>query len=142
VEGIARKTRAIDTALALHAESKASILALATLGGREQAAICGAVLAARAAGIPVILDGFICTAAILPLHAADPALLDHCLVAHASAEPGHAGMVEALGKAPILDLGMRLGEGSGAALALGVLKAALACHNGMATFADAGVSGG
>ncbi|KNG94010.1 nicotinate-nucleotide--dimethylbenzimidazole phosphoribosyltransferase [Pseudaestuariivita atlantica] len=141
-DGIARKTRAIDAALDRHAAKLGTAQALAALGGREQAAICGAVLAARAARIPVLLDGFICTAAVAPLHSADPRLLDHCLVAHASAEPGHAALVIGLGKAPLLDLGMRLGEGSGAALALGVVKAALACHNGMATFAEAGVSGG
>lgn len=114
---------------------------LAALGGREQAAICGAVLAARLARIPVLLDGFICSAAVAPLAAANPALLDHCLVGHLSGEPGHRALSAALGKRPILDLGMSLGEGTGAALALGVLRGALACHNGMATFAEAGVSG-
>ncbi|MCC5967951.1 MAG: nicotinate-nucleotide--dimethylbenzimidazole phosphoribosyltransferase, partial [Natronohydrobacter sp.] len=114
---------------------------LAALGGREQAAICGAVLAARAHRIPVILDGFICTAAAACLHAADARLLAHCLVGHASAEPGHRRLLAALGQKPVLDFDMRLGEGSGAALALGILRAALACHNGMATFAEAGVSG-
>ena len=116
--------------------------ALATLGGREQAAICGAVLAARAARIPVLLDGYICTAAVAPLFAAEPSLLDHCLIGHASAEPGHAKLVQAMGKTPVLDFEMRLGEGTGAALALGIVRSALACHNGMATFAEAGVSGG
>ncbi|MCT4373609.1 nicotinate-nucleotide--dimethylbenzimidazole phosphoribosyltransferase, partial [Yangia mangrovi] len=115
---------------------------LAALGGREQAAICGAVLEARARGIPVILDGFICTAATAPLYVADPRLLDHCLVGHVSREPGHARLLDAIGKAPVLALDMALGEGSGAALALGVLRAALECHNGMATFAQAGVAGG
>lgn len=113
--------------------------AIANVGGRELAAIVGAVLAARAARIPVILDGFICTAAVLPLWAHDPDLLSHCLVAHRSAEPGHARMLEAIGQRPILDLGMALGEGSGAAVALGVLRAAVACHGGMATFAEAGL---
>jgi len=127
--------------VALHARAT-GLQILAALGGREQAAICGAVIAARRARIPVLLDGFICTAAVAPLHAARPGLLDHCLIGHASAEPGHRGMTEAMGKRPILDLGMALGEGSGAALALGVLRGALACHNGMATFAEAGVSDG
>ena len=112
---------------------------LAALGGREQAAICGAVLAARLARIPVILDGYICTAAVMPLHGANPGLLDHCLVAHKSAEPGHARLCALLKKDPILDLGMALGEGTGAALALNVLRGAVACHNGMATFADIGM---
>ena len=114
---------------------------LAALGGREQAAICGAVLAAREARVPVILDGFICTAAVAPLFAADPRLLDHCLVGHVSREPGHGKLLSAMGKIAILDLDMRLGEGTGAALALGIVRAALACHDGMATFADAGISG-
>ena len=113
---------------------------LAALGGREQAAICGAVLAARAARVPLILDGYICTAAVAPLHAAAPALLDHCLVGHLSREPGHRRLVAALGKRPVLEMDMALGEGSGAALALGVLRAALACHDGMATFAEAQVA--
>ena len=138
---IAHKAEVVARAVALHARAT-GLQILAALGGREQAAICGAVIAARLARIPVLLDGFICTAAVAPLHAARPGLLDHCLIGHASAEPGHRGMTEAMGKRPILDLGMALGEGSGAALALGVLRGALACHNGMATFAEAGVSDG
>ncbi|WP_375261700.1 nicotinate-nucleotide--dimethylbenzimidazole phosphoribosyltransferase [Palleronia sp.] len=112
---------------------------LAALGGREQAAIAGAVLAARARRIPVMLDGFICTAAALPLWSHEAELFAHCLVAHRSAEPGHARMLETIGKRPILDLGMALGEGSGAAIALSVLRNALAAHDGMATFAEAGI---
>jgi len=140
-DGMALKTDVIAEGLALHG-SEDKVTALATLGGREQAAICGAVLAARAAGIPVLLDGYICTAAVAPLAAADTSLLDHCLVGHASAEPGHARLVAAMGKTPVLDFAMRLGEGTGAALALGIVKSALACHNGMATFAEAGVADG
>lgn len=112
---------------------------LAALGGREQAALCGAVIAARLARIPVLLDGYICTAAVAPLHGAKPSFLDHCLVAHRSAEPGHARLCAAMGKDPVLDLGMALGEGTGAALALCLLRGALACHDGMATFAEAGI---
>ena len=139
--GIARKVDAIERGLKRHAGTKGNAGAiLAALGGREQAAICGAVLAARAARIPVILDGFICTAAAAVLFAADPRLLDHCLVGHASTEPGHRKLLAAIGKRPVLEFDMRLGEGSGAALALGILRAALACHNGMATFGEAGVS--
>ncbi len=137
--GIARKIAAIETGLRRHA-GQSAMHTLAALGGREQAAICGAVLAARAQRIPVILDGFICTAAAACLHAADPRLLAHCLVGHASTEPGHRRLLAALGQKPVLEFDMRLGEGSGAALALGILRAALACHNGMATFAEAGVS--
>ena len=137
--GIARKIAAIEKGLARHG-GLSPIATLAAFGGREQAAICGAVIAARMARIPVILDGFICTAAAAVLYAADPRLLDHCLVGHASAEPGHRRLLKAIGKDPVLDFDMRLGEGSGAALALGILRAALACHNGMATFGEAGVA--
>lgn len=137
--GIARKIAAIEAGLARHA-TLAPLATLSAFGGREQAAICGAVLAARAARIPVILDGFICTAAAAVLFAADPRVLDHCLVGHASAEPGHRRLLEVLGQRPVLEFDMRLGEGTGAALALGIVRAALACHNGMATFAEAGVA--
>ena len=87
------------------------------------------------------LATYACHAAAAVLHAVQPGLLDHCVVAHRSAEPGHARLLEAIGKDPLLDLGMRLGEASGAALSLSLLKAACACHDGMATFAEAGVSG-
>lgn len=139
-EGLRRKVDAITRGIARH-RGGSPLETLAALGGREQAAICGAVLAARAARVPVILDGFICTAAVAPLFAADPRLLDHCLVGHVSLEPGHRKLLATMGKAAILDFDMRLGEGSGAALALGIVRSALACHNGMATFADAGISG-
>ncbi len=140
-DGVMRKVSAVDRGVSLHS-SATGLGILAALGGREQAAICGAVLAARAARIPVLLDGFICTAATAPLYAVDPCLLDHCLVGHQSVEPGHRRLLEAMNKRPVLDFDMRLGEGSGAALALGILRSALECHNGMATFAEAGVSGG
>ncbi|OCX65975.1 nicotinate-nucleotide--dimethylbenzimidazole phosphoribosyltransferase [Thioclava sp. SK-1] len=138
-EGLARKITAIETGIAHHGPMD-PMTTLATLGGREQAAICGAVLMARAHRIPVILDGFICTAAAAVLYAVDPRLLAHCMVGHASAEPGHQRLLAAINKRAILDFDMRLGEGSGAALALGILRSALACHNGMATFGEAGVS--
>ncbi len=114
---------------------------LRRLGGHELAAIAGAVLAARMARIPVLLDGFACTAAAAVLHALEPHAIDHCVVAHVSAEPGHRRLLEHIGKPPLLDLGMHLGEASGATLAVAVLKAAVACHTGMATFGEAGVSG-
>ncbi len=138
-EGLARKINAIERGLALHGGQPA-LETLARLGGREQAALCGAILAARMAHIPVILDGFICTAAAAVLYAADPKLLDHCLVGHASAEPGHRRLLAAIHQRAVLEFDMRLGEGSGAALALGILRSALECHNGMATFGEAGVS--
>ncbi|CAM4228486.1 nicotinate-nucleotide--dimethylbenzimidazole phosphoribosyltransferase [Palleronia rufa] len=139
-EGVARKVAAVSEGVARHG-GLSPLGLLAALGGREQAAIAGAVIEARRHRIPVLLDGFICTASVLPLWRAAPEHLDHCLAAHRSAEPGHARMLETIGKRPILDLGMALGEGSGAALALAVLRAALACHDGMATFAEAGIGG-
>lgn len=114
---------------------------LRCVGGHELAAIAGAVMAARLAQVPVVLDGYAATAAAAIVHAARPGALDHCIVAHRSAEPGHGRLLERIGKRPVLDLDMRLGEASGAALAVGVLRAAVACHTGMATFAEAGVSG-
>lgn len=141
---LAHKIAVIDEALAHH---KAAIAArdplalLAAVGGEELAAIAGAVLAARMGRIPVLLDGYVCTAAAAVLFATDRHALDHCLVAHRSAEPGHQRLLEAIGQRPLFDLGMRLGEASGAAVAVPILKAAVACHNGMATFASAGVSG-
>ena len=114
---------------------------LRCVGGLELAAITGAVMAARLARAPVILDGYACTAAAAVLWALDKSALDHCVVAHVSVEPGHRRLLDHIGKAPLFDLGMRLGEASGAALAIPVLKAACACHGGMATFAEAGVSG-
>lgn len=137
--GLARKIAAIEKGLVLHGGQPA-LETLARLGGREQAAICGAVLAARMERIPVILDGFICTAAAAVLYAANPDLLDHCLVGHVSAEPGHRRLLDAINQRAILEFDMRLGEGSGAALALGILRSAIECHNGMATFGEAGVS--
>ncbi|MEL7205688.1 MAG: nicotinate-nucleotide--dimethylbenzimidazole phosphoribosyltransferase, partial [Pseudomonadota bacterium] len=115
---------------------------LLCLGGREIAAMAGAILHARIAKIPMILDGIICCAAAACLRAMNVGALDHAVAGHLSAEGSHGKLLEILGKDPILDLDMRLGEGSGAGVALGVLKAAMACHSGMATFAEAGVSDG
>ncbi|WP_136645887.1 nicotinate-nucleotide--dimethylbenzimidazole phosphoribosyltransferase [Tabrizicola sp. YIM 78059] len=115
---------------------------LRALGGREIAAMAGAILGARMARVPVILDGFIACAAAAVLDRAAPGALDHCIAGHQSAEGAHARLLEKLGKEPLLALGLRLGEGSGAALAIGVVKGAVACHSGMATFAEAGVAGG
>ncbi len=140
-DGVSRKVSAVERGVERH-KSAQGLGILAALGGREQAAICGAIVAARSARIPVMLDGYICTAAAAPLFAVSPNLLDHCLVGHRSVEPGHMKLLAAMKKDPVLDFDMRLGEGSGAALALGVLRSALECHNGMATFAEAGVSGG
>jgi len=142
-KALAHKIAVIDEALAHHRaliNQRDPLALLAAVGGEELAAITGAVLAARMGRIPVLLDGYACTAAAAVLHAIDRHALDHCLVAHRSAEPGHARLLEAIGQRPLLDFGMRLGEASAAALAVPLLKAAAACHNGMATFAQAGVS--
>ncbi len=139
---LARKIAVVDEALRRHRHAASDPFdVLRRLGGRELAAIAGAVIAARRARVPVVLDGYACTAAAAVLFAADPRAIDHCIVAHRSAEPGHARLLARIGKTPLLDLGMRLGEASGATLALAILKSALACHTGMATFAEAGVSG-
>jgi len=139
--GVARKAAVVAGGLAANPQAADEPFeALRRLGGYELAAIVGAVMAARLARVPVVLDGFACTAAAAVLYRADPRALDHCIVAHRSAEPGHAQLLRAIGKEPLFDFGMRLGEGSGAALAIPLLKGALACHTGMATFAEAGVS--
>lgn len=142
-KALAHKIAVVDEALAHHRaliNQRDPLALLAAVGGEELAAIAGAVLAARMGRIPVLLDGYACTAAAAVLHAIDRRALDHCLVAHRSAEPGHTRLIEAIGQRPLLDFGMRLGEASAAALAVPLLKAAAACHNGMATFAEAGVS--
>ena len=140
---LANKARVVTAGVAANKPTMSDGLAvLRCVGGRELAAMAGAILAARLKRIPVVLDGFVCTAAAAALEATQPGALDHCIVGHVSAEPGHARLLERLGKAPLLALGMRLGEASGAVLAVAVLKAACACHAGMATFAEAGVSEG
>ncbi len=139
--GLARKTDAVAKGLALHATDD-PLEALRRLGGRELAAMAGAIAAARHYRIPVILDGFICCAAAAVLAKAEDGTLDHTVAGHLSAEGAHQKLLDALGKSPLLNLGLRLGEGSGAALAIGILKGAIACHSGMATFAEAGVSDG
>ncbi|MBZ9743313.1 MULTISPECIES: nicotinate-nucleotide--dimethylbenzimidazole phosphoribosyltransferase [unclassified Mesorhizobium] len=139
--GLKRKVVAIEAGLKRHAAVLADPLAVAaSLGGRELAAIFGATLAARHLGIPVLLDGFVCTAAAAPLAKLHPTGLAHTIAAHVSAESGHRGLLEALALPPLLDLGMRLGEGSGACLAVNIVRSALECHAKMASFAEAGVS--
>ena len=139
--GLARKAEVVAKGVALHASSD-PLEALRCLGGRELAAMAGAIAAARHCRIPVILDGFICCAAAATLAKAVDGALDHAVAGHQSAEAAHARLLTALGKEPLLSLGLRLGEGSGAALAIGILKGAVACHSGMLTFAEAGVSAG
>ena len=141
-EGLKRKIAAVEAGVARHREHLDDPLeVLRRLGGREIAAMAGAILAARLTRIPVLLDGYVACAAAAVLHALDPATLDHCLAAHLSPEGAHGEVLKRIGKAALLDMGMRLGEGSGAALALGVVKAAANCHTGMATFASARVAG-
>jgi nicotinate-nucleotide--dimethylbenzimidazole phosphoribosyltransferase len=135
------KRKVVAAAAERHRAAGDPFETLRRLGGYELAGIVGATLAARMGRVPVVLDGFTSTAAAAVLFAIDPHALDHCIVAHVSAEPGHRRLLDKIGKTALFDLGMRLGEGSGATLAIGVLKAALACHTGMATFAGAGVSG-
>ncbi len=142
-EGVARKAAVIELALTHHRSTLDDPLeVLRRLGGREIAAMAGAIFSARVLRIPVLLDGLVAGAAAAVLHALAPAALDHVQAAHRSAEPAHGRLLDRLGLRPLLDLDMRLGEASGAALAILLCRAALACHTGMATFADAGVSDG
>ncbi|WP_324696820.1 nicotinate-nucleotide--dimethylbenzimidazole phosphoribosyltransferase [Novosphingobium aerophilum] len=141
-DGLARKAAAVAAALSLHGRHCGTAFeTLRRLGGREIAAMAGAVLAARHLRVPVLLDGFITCAAMAPLLADNDAFLAHCLAAHCSAEAGHARLLDRFGLDPLLQLGMRLGEGSGAAVAAQIVRSALAAHNGMATFAEAAVAG-
>ncbi len=105
-------------------------------GGTELTAMAAATLAARLRSIPVVLDGYVVTSAVLPLHVADPAALDHCIVGHCSAEPGHRRVLETIGKPVLLDLGMRLGEGSGAMTAVPIIRAACDAVVEVATFGE------
>lgn len=139
--GLARKVAVIEAGIAANPQVRDDPFeALRCLGGFELAAITGAVLAARMSRVPVLLDGYACTAAASILWKADRAALDHCVVAHRSVEPGHTRLLQSIGKAPLFEFGMRLGEASGATLAINVLRSAALCHSGMATFDEAGVS--
>lgn len=138
---LARKMDVVGEAVALHSDQKGDPLrVLQCLGGREIAAMAGAILAARHNSAPVLIDGFVAGAAAAILHELDPSSLDHCVAAHRSAEPGHRRVLERLGLTPLFDFGMRLGEASGAALAISIVRVAAECHAGMATFAEAGVA--
>jgi nicotinate-nucleotide--dimethylbenzimidazole phosphoribosyltransferase len=140
--GVSHKVAVLERALALHAAHFASPLeCLRRVGGFEIAALTGAYLTCAQQGLPVLVDGFITTAAALVAVRLAPQCADWFIYAHGSAEPGHARLLQALDAEPLLNLGMRLGEGSGAATALPLLRAACALHNGMATFAEAAVSG-
>lgn len=139
--GIALKQVVVEAGVALHkAEAKDTLELLRRLGGREHAAIAGAIVRARMLRIPVVLDGFVVTAAVATLTLASPNALAHCVAGHVSAESAHGRLLTHLNLPPLVDLGMRLGEASGALVALPILRAAVALHNGMATFSDAQVS--
>ncbi|MGV6888222.1 nicotinate-nucleotide--dimethylbenzimidazole phosphoribosyltransferase [Rhodophyticola sp. SM2404] len=141
--GLALKARVVAEGLAANPSASTDPLeALRCLGGRELVAMAGAIAHARVLRIPVILDGFICSASAAALEKAAAGALDHAVAGHVSAEAAHGAVLQHLGKPPLLSLGMRLGEGSGAALAIQILKGAIACHSGMSTFAEAGVSDG
>lgn len=142
-DGVSRKAAVVDAALLRHESGlNAPFEILRRLGGREIVAIAGAVIAARHARVPVVLDGFIASAAVAPLAKAVPAIVEHLIAGHCSAEPGHRRLLDRLHLRPLLSLDMRLGEGSGAAVAVSVIRAALGAHAGMATFAEAGIAGG
>lgn len=141
--GIAHKVKVIEAGLALHGLDTSSDprRVLASVGGLEIAALTGAIVAAAQEGRPVLVDGFIVTVAALTATRLNPGCIPWLIYSHRSAERGHALLLDALGARPVLDLNLRLGEGSGAATALAVLRLACATHNGMATFEEAAVSG-
>jgi nicotinate-nucleotide--dimethylbenzimidazole phosphoribosyltransferase len=138
--GLARKRAVLARVLDAHPDARTPLAALAAFGGFEIAMLAGAAIGCAARRVPIIVDGFIVTAAVLVAARLEPAVAAHCVFAHRSAEPGHARLLEALGAEPLLDLGLRLGEGSGAALAVPLVRAAARLLGEMATFASAGVS--
>jgi nicotinate-nucleotide--dimethylbenzimidazole phosphoribosyltransferase len=140
-KGVSHKAAVIQRALELHADALGEPQeVLRRLGGFEIAALSGAYIRAAQLGMPVLVDGFICTVAALVAVRINPSIRPWLMLSHASAEPGHAVIIEAFGGAPLIDLGMRLGEGSGAAVCISILRLACQLHNGMATFAEAGVA--
>lgn len=138
--GLERKRALLRRALLRHAQARTPVEILRAFAGFEVAALCGACIAAAQAGLPVLVDGFIATAAALCAVHLNPEVRPWLLFAHCSEELGHARLLQALHAKPLLDLGLRLGEASGAALALPLLRLACELHAGMATFAEAGVS--
>jgi nicotinate-nucleotide--dimethylbenzimidazole phosphoribosyltransferase len=140
VAGVARKRAVLEQALAVNADAIAPLDALAALGGFEVAALTGAVLQAALERRVIVVDGFITSAAVLVAARLQPHVLQRCVFTHGSAEPGHALMLAQLGAQPLLNLGLRLGEGSGAALAWPLLQSACAILREMASFEAAGVA--
>ena len=139
-DGVTHKKRVIAAAIARHAQANAPLDILATFGGFEIAMMTGAMLQAASMRKVLLIDGFIVTSALLVAARLQPAILDYCVFAHCSGEQGHALLLEQLGAQPLLDLGLRLGEGTGSALALPLLHAAANFLNQMATFASAQIS--
>ncbi len=140
-KGILHKASIIDKAIKLHqAQIQEPLDILLNVGGFEIAALTGAYIRCAQLGVPILVDGFISTAAALQAVHIQPDVRQWMLFAHTSAEQGHQQLLAALQAEPILNLGMRLGEGSGAAMAIPIIRQALLLHNTMATFAEAGVS--
>jgi nicotinate-nucleotide--dimethylbenzimidazole phosphoribosyltransferase len=135
-EGFARKVDAVQAAQRRIAGITDPIEILREVGGAELAAIAAATIAARHRSIPVVLDGYVTSASVLPLAMIDTGSLDHCIVGHCSAEPGHRKLLDHLGKRPLLDLNMRLGEGSGAMAAVPLIRMACAGISEVPTFAE------
>lgn len=139
-EQMLQKIAVVDQALALHSDEQ-PLAVLQKLGGFEIAALTGAFIACAQLGVPILLDGYIVTAAAMLAVAINPSVKDWLLASHCSAEPAHKMMLQSLNLQPMLDMGMRLGEGSGAAVAAGVLQSACVLQSEMASFASAGISG-
>ena len=140
-EALTNKIRVVQEGVAKHKSAMTDGLEiLRHLGGFELCAIVGAIVAARMGRVPVIIDGYTTTSAASILYAIDKSLLDHCMIGHLSAEPSHTRLLDVIGQKAMVNFNMRLGEGTGAVIALGILKGAVACHNDMATFAEAGIS--
>ena len=139
-QGVARKTAVLREALAANAEATAPLAALAALGGFEIATMVGAILQAASERRVIVVDGFIASAAVLVASRLAPPVLQRCVFAHQSDERGHARLLQVLGAQPLIDLGLRVGEGSGAALAWPLLESACRIINEMASFESAGVS--
>jgi nicotinate-nucleotide--dimethylbenzimidazole phosphoribosyltransferase len=137
--GYARKLAAVNAARARLGPASGPFETLRQVGGSELAAVAGAVLQARLRSLPVVLDGFVVTAAAAPLEVARRGALDHCVAGHCSSEPGHRVLLEVLGQRPLLDLGLRLGEGSGALAALPLIRLAAAAVTEVATFGERGL---
>jgi nicotinate-nucleotide--dimethylbenzimidazole phosphoribosyltransferase len=140
IAGVQRKAAVLRAVLARHHQAVAPLEALAAFGGLEIATMTGAVLQAAQERRVIVVDGFIATSAVLVAHALQPAVLQRCVFAHRSGERGHARMLDFLGVAPLLDMGLRLGEGSGAALVWPLLQSACLLLHEMASFGEAGVS--